>query len=199
MWTIDGGNAQNILLGVATLMYDPPVESLEEMNVEISNYKAELGRTGGGYVQMTTKSGRNELHGSLYEFLRNDKLDARSFFSASQPTLRYNQFGASLGGPIRKDKTFFFANYEGLVVRSQQAVLASVPTAAEIRGDFSGQSTVVRDPLTNTPFSGNVIPPNRLDPVGSAIAALYPAPNVAGARSRNTTSAALSRRKPTLM
>ncbi|HYI97690.1 MAG TPA: carboxypeptidase regulatory-like domain-containing protein, partial [Bryobacteraceae bacterium] len=185
MWTIDGGSAQNILLGVATLSYDPPVESLEEMNVEISNYKAELGRTGGGYVQMTTKSGTNELHGSLYEFLRNDKLDARSFFSATKPTLRYNQFGASLGGPIRKDKTFFFANYEGLLVNSQQAALSSVPTVAETRGDFSGQSAIVRDPLTNTAYPNNVIPANRLDPVGLAIASLYPEPNVAGARSRN--------------
>lgn len=185
MWTIDGGSAQNILLGVATLVYDPPVESLEEMNVEISNYKAELGRSGGGYVQMTTKSGTNELHGSLYEFLRNDKLDARNFFSASKPVLRYNQFGASLGGPIRKDKTFFFANYEGLLIRRQQTILASVPTVAETRGDFSGQSTIIRDPLTNTPFPSDIIPESRLDPVGLAIASLYPAPNVAGARSRN--------------
>jgi hypothetical protein len=185
MWTIDGGSAQNILLGVATLVYDPPVESLEEMNVEISNYKAELGRSGGGYVQMTTKSGTNEFHGSLYEFLRNDKLDARNFFSASKPVLRYNQFGASLGGPIRKHKTFFFVNYEGLLVRRQQTVLASVPTVAETRGDFSGQSTIIRDPLTNTAFPNNIIPASRLDPVGFAIAALYPAPNVDGARSRN--------------
>ncbi|HYP05794.1 MAG TPA: TonB-dependent receptor, partial [Bryobacteraceae bacterium] len=185
MWTIDGGSAQNILLGVATLVYDPPVESLEEMNVEISNYKAELGRSGGGYVQMTTKSGTNELHGSLYEFLRNDKLDARNFFSASKPVLRYNQFGGSLGGPIRKDKTFFFVNYEGLLVRRQQTVLASVPSIAETRGDFSGQSTIVRDPITNAPFPNNIIPENRLDRVGLAIASLYPAPNVAGAASRN--------------
>jgi hypothetical protein len=166
-------------------VYDPPVESLEEMNVEISNYKAELGRSGGGYVQMTTKSGTNELHGSLYEFLRNDKLDARNFFAASKPVLRYNQFGASLGGPIRKDRTFFFLNYEGLIVRRQQTVLASVPSVAEVSGDFSALTTTVRDPITNTPFPGNIIPTTRLDPVGAAIAALYPAPNVAGARSRS--------------
>lgn len=185
MWTIDGGNVQNILLGVATLMYDPPVESLEEFNVEISNYKAELGRSGGGYVQMTTKSGTNQLHGSLYEFLRNDALDARNFFSADKPVLRYNQYGASVGGPIRKDKTFFFANYEGLQIRRQSTILASVPTVAETRGDFSGQSTVVRDPQTGTPFPGNIIPQSRIDPVGANIASLYPEPNVAGARSRN--------------
>lgn len=185
MWTIDGGNAQNILLGVATLVYDPPVESLEEFNVEISNYKAELGRSGGGYVQMTTKSGTNNFHGSLYEFLRNDKFDARNFFASSKPVLRYNQFGASFGGPIRKDKTFFFANYEGQQIRRQQTILASVPTVAETRGDFSSLSTVVRDPQTGLPFAGNIIPTQRQDPVGAAIAALYPGPNVDGARSRN--------------
>ena len=84
MWTIDGGNAQNMLLGVATLSFDPPVEALEEFSVEIANYKAELGRSGGGYVQMTTKSGTNQFHGSAYEFLRNDALDARNFFAAEQ-------------------------------------------------------------------------------------------------------------------
>ena len=184
MWTIDGGNAQNILLGVATLVYDPPVESLEEFNVEISNYKAELGRSGGGYVQMTTRSGTNELHGSLYEFLRNDRLDARNFFASARPVLRYNQFGASAGGPIRKDRTFLFANYEGIRIRRQQTILASVPARAEIAGDFTGMATV-RDPLTGTPFPNNIIPASRLDPVGSAIAQLYPAPNVTGARSRS--------------
>lgn len=184
MWTIDGGNAQNILLGVATLNYDPPVESLEEFNVEVANYKAELGRTGGGYIQMTTRSGTNRFHGSAYEFLRNDAFDARNFFSAAKPVLRYNQFGASIGGPIRKDKTFFFFNYEGIRNNRQNTLLASVPTAAEIGGNFSANATVVRDPLTNQPFAGNIIPANRLDPVGAAIAKLYPAPNVDGARSR---------------
>ncbi len=185
MWTIDGGNAQNILLGVATLVYDPPVESLEEFSVEISNYRAELGRSGGGYVQMTTKSGTNQPHGSLYEFLRNDRLDARNFFASSKPVLRYNQFGGSLGGPVRKDRTFFFANYEGLLIRRQQTILANVPTPAEAGGDFSSVATVVRDPLTGTPFAGNLIPATRLDPVGAAITSLYPQPNVSGARSRN--------------
>ena len=184
MWTIDGGNAQNILLGVATLNFDPPVESLEEFNVEVANYKAELGRSGGGYVQMTTRSGTNQFHGSAYEFLRNDAFDARNFFAASKPVLRYNQFGASLGGPIRRDRTFFFFNYEGIRNNRQSTLLASVPTAAEVRGDFSANSTAVRDPLTGTPFAGNIVPSSRLDPVGAAIASLYPAPNVAGARSR---------------
>lgn len=185
MWTIDGGNAQNILLGVATLNFDPPVESLEEFNVEVANFKAELGRTGGGYIQMTTRSGTNQFHGSAYEFLRNDAFDARNFFSATKPVLRYNQFGASIGGPIRKDRTFFFFNYEGIRNNRQNTILSNVPTASEIRGDFSANPTIVRDPLTNSPFPGNVIPADRLDSVGTTIASLYPAPNVIGARSRN--------------
>jgi hypothetical protein len=184
MWTIDGGNAQNILLGVATLNFDPPIEALEEFNVEVSNYKAELGRTGGGVVQMTTKSGTNDLHGSAYYFLRNDALDARNFFAAGKPVLRYNQFGASIGGPIKKDRTHYFFNYEGTRVKRQQTQIVSVPTRAETRGDFSGRATV-RDPLTGAPFPNNTIPASRLDPVGAAIAALYPEPNVPGAASRS--------------
>ena len=185
MWTIDGGNAQNMLLGVATLSFDPPVEALEEFSVEIANYKAELGRSGGGYVQMTTKSGTNQWHGSAYEFLRNDALDSRNFFAASKPVLRYNQFGASLGGAIKKDLTFFFANYEGIRNNRQSTTLASIPTAAERRGDFSALATVVRDPQTGLPYANNIIPTTQLDPVGAAIAGLYPDPNVTGARSRN--------------
>jgi len=152
-WTIDGGNAQNILLGVATLNFDPPIDSLEEFNVEISNYKAELGRTGGGNVQMTTKSGTNKLHGSVYWFLRNDALDARNFFAATRPKLRYNQPGASIGGPVIKDRTFYFFNYEAIRRKSQNTILASIPTPAEIKGNFFGQAAVVRDPVTQQPYT----------------------------------------------
>lgn len=181
-FTIDGGNAQNILLGVATLNFDPPIDSLEEFNVEVSNYKAELGRSGGGVVQMTTRSGTNKWHGSLYEFLRNDALDARNFFAARKPVLRYNQFGGSFSGPIVKNRTFFFVNTEWVKTRSQQTRLLGVPTAAEAGGQFS---SIITDPLANlTPFPGNTIPASRLDPVGRQIAAYYPAPNVAGAPSR---------------
>ncbi len=185
-WTIDGGNAQNILLGVATLNFDPPIDSLEEFNVEISNYKAELGRTGGGSVQMTTKSGTNTFHGSLYWFLRNDALDARNFFSARKPVLRYHQPGASIGGPIRKDKTFFFFNYEPLRRKSQDTIIASIPSPAERGGDFSAGTANILDPFNNyQPFPGRIIPVSRQDPVGRNIAALYPDPNVSGARSRS--------------
>lgn len=180
---IDGGTAQNLNLGVPTLVFDPPVESMEEFHVAVSNYAAELGRTGGGVIQMTTKSGTNAFHGSVYEYLRNDVLNARSFFAKTIPPLRYNLFGTSLGGPVRKDKTHFFFNYEGRRQVTAATQTLNLPDVAEVKGDFSGDSYRVLDPLTKVPFAGNVIPASRLDPVGAKLAALYPAPNVAGASS----------------
>jgi outer membrane receptor protein involved in Fe transport len=188
---IDGGTAQNVGMGTPTLAFDPPVEAMQEFNVDISNYAAELGRTGGGVVQMTTKSGTNQFHGSAYEFFRNDVLNANTFFATRKPTLRYNLYGVSLGGPIKKDKTYFFFNYEG---RNQ--ILATtetlvVPTQAELHGNFSADKFTVKNPLAGgTPFSGNIIPSSLfplpsslLDPIGVKLAAFYPVPNVAGAAS----------------
>lgn len=182
MWLIDGGNAQNVLLGVQTLNFDPPIEALQEFNVSISNYAAELGRTGGGVVQMTTKSGTNQFHGSAYEYLRNDAFDARTFFSEAKPKLRYNLFGTSLGGPIIKDKTHFFFSYEGRRQIDADARLQNVPTPEEVRGDFSQSNRIIRDPAAagRPPFPGNIIPPSRMDPIGQQLAALYPVPNVPG-------------------
>src|SRR6202161_2724810 len=182
-YVVDGGTVQNLTLGVPTLMFDPPVESMQEFNVAISNYSADLGRTGSAVVQMTTKSGTNELHGSAYEHFRNNDLDARTFFAKTNPILRYSLFGASLGGPIKKNKTQFFFNYEGRrqIVATTQVV--NVPTLAEDGGNFSADSYVVKDPSTGKAFPGNIIPASRLDPVGAALAAFYPAPNVPGALS----------------
>ena len=181
MYTLDGESTQNLPnIGVATLVYDPPVESLQEFNVAMSNYAAELGRTGGGVIQMTTKSGTNELHGSAYEFFRNDDLNARTFFAATRPILRYNLFGAAIGGPIRKNKTFFFYNYEGLRNTTYVATILGVPTVAETQGNFSADKALVKDPTTKTPFPGNIIPASLLDPVGAKLASFFPAPNVPG-------------------
>jgi hypothetical protein len=182
-YLIDGGTAQNLLIGVPTLSFDPPIESVQEFNVSISNYAAELGRTGGGVIQMSTKSGSNDFHGSAYEFFRNDVLNSRTFFSATKPALRYNLFGASLGGPIRKNKTQFFFNYEGRRQSNATTVVQNVPADAEKLGDFSASSTRVIDPRTGTPFPGNRIPLSRLDPVGRQLASFYASPNVPGAAS----------------
>jgi outer membrane receptor protein involved in Fe transport len=182
-YLIDGGSAQNLNLGVPTLVFDPPVESMQEFNVAVSNYAAELGRSGGGVVQMTTKSGTNDFHGSAYEFFRNDALNTRTFFAATKPVLRYNLFGASLGGPIRRNKTQFFFNYEGKRQTTAAVQTLNIPTVAEDHGDFSADSYKVIDPLNKSPFAGNIIPISRLDPVGAKLAAFYPAPNVPGAPS----------------
>lgn len=190
-WLLDGGNAQNLPnIGTPTLAFDPPVESLQEFNVSVSNYAAELGRTGGGVIQMTTKSGTNNFHGAVYEYFRNDILNARTFFAPVRPPLRYNLFGAAIGGPIKKDRTFFFYNYEGLRRKDSQVRVLNVPTPAEIGGDFSASASVVKDPLTGAPFAGNRIPASRFDPIGAKLAAFYPTPNVPGQGSGNANFSA---------
>jgi len=180
-WFLDGGIGMNVTLSNQTLTMNPPAESIQEFKVEANNYSAEFGRAGGGLIVMTTRAGTNKYHGALYEFLRNDKLDARTFFAASKAPLRYNIFGGSIGGPIVKDRTFFFFNYEG--ARRRTGVTISnyvVPHPSEIMGDFSRRTDlIVRDPLTGNPFPNNVIPQNRIDPVAQAFARLYPAPNTA--------------------
>ena len=181
MWLLDGGVVQNATLGVAVLNLNPPSETLLEFKVEANNYSAEFGGTGAGLILMSTRSGTNQFHGAAYEFLRNQALDTRTFFAPGKPPLRYNIFGASLGGPIRRNKTFFFLNYEGARRRDGVTVSNySVPNPAEISGDFSARKDVILiDPVNRLPFPGNAIPASRIDPIGGAIAKLYPAPNVA--------------------
>jgi hypothetical protein len=185
MWTLDGGSTQNILLGVASLNFDPPIEALEEMNVEVANYKAEMGRSGGGFIQMTTKSGTNDFHGALYEYLRNDALDSRQFFAQDKQTLRRNQFGWAFGGPIRKDRTFFFASQEFTRQTTANPRIENIPSPEETRGDFSRLRTAIRDPRTGQPVPGNILPPSQIDPVGLKVAQLWPAPNIPGRPSRD--------------
>jgi len=181
MWQLDGAVVQNMSLGVAQLQLNPPAESLQEFKAEMSNFSAEFGRAGGGLILMTTRSGTNQYHGAAYEFLRNQALDTRTFFAPRKAPLRYNIFGGSFGGPIKKDRTFFFANYEG--ARRRDGVTVSnliVPHAPEVSGDFSNRRDIaVLDPANAQPFPGNVIPASRIDPVSRQLAALYPRANVA--------------------
>ena len=160
---------------------NPPVDAIREFEVLTSSYDASFGRNTGGQVNVALKTGTNQFHGTLYEFFRNDALDARNFFAPAgelDPRYQRNQFGASLGGPIRQDKTFFFADYEGRILREGITRIANVPTLAERSGDFS-QSFLPPpiDPFTGQPFPGGVIPSFFQHPVGVAIAALYPEPN----------------------
>lgn len=177
---MDGATAQNVGMGTPTLAFDPPIEAMQEFNVNVSNYAAELGRTGGGVIQMTTKSGTNTLHGSVYEFFRNDVLNSNTYYSTAKPPLRYNLFGASIGGPIRKDRTHYFFNYEGRRQGLTTTRTLVLPNQAQLSGDFIGAATV-RDPLNGQAFPNNIIPRARLDSVGAKLASYYPAPNVAGA------------------
>ena len=181
MWQLDGAVTQNMALGVPQLSLNPPAESLQEFKAETGNYSAEFGRAGGGLILMTTRAGTNEYHGAIYEFFRNDKLDTRTFFAPDVAPLRYNIFGGSYGGPIKKDKTFFFANYEGARRRDGVTISNStVPHPIEVGGDFSNRAgfTLI-DPVTREPFPNNVIPESRMDPLGRRLAELYPAPNAA--------------------
>ena len=168
------------------LVASPPIDAIEEFTVQKSIYPAEFGGKASATISAVIKSGGNDLHGAIYEFLRNDVLDARNFFDPrNKPPFRQNQFGATLGGPIQKDKTFFFLSYEGLRVRQAVTQAFTVPTAAVRAGDFSGLPAVY-DPLSTdsagkrTPFEGNRIPVNRLDPVALAFLQKLPLPNLPG-------------------
>lgn len=159
----------------------PPVDAIREFEMLTSSYDAAFGRNPGAQVNVVLKSGSNNFHGSLFEFYRNGALDARNFFAPSgEPKPKYlrNQFGGSLGGPIKHDRTFFFGDYEGTRSREGITRITNVPTALERAGDFS-QSLFGNpiDPFTGMPFPGGVIGPGRINPVGRAIAALYPLPN----------------------
>jgi len=154
------------------------IDFIDQVSIKTSNFSAEYGRNSGAAINVVTRSGANEFHGSAYEYGRNEHLDANDFFNnakgVSKAKLRYNDFGWSLGGPIKKDKLFFFAGEEWKKIsRLSTFPLRTLPTSAMERGDFSALSTPIRDPLTGQPFPGNIIPANRITPDGRAIAAVY--------------------------
>jgi hypothetical protein len=164
----------------------PPLDAIREFEVAASTYDTSFGRNAGGQISVVTRSGGNQFHGTAYEFFRNGALDGNNFFALSdQPALKYqrNQFGATLGGPVVRNRTFFFADYEGTRMAAGQTLVTNVPTLAERNGDFSQSGMVAIDPTTGAPIPGNKLPQYYLDPIGVKIAALYPLPNrnVAGA------------------
>jgi hypothetical protein len=189
LFLLDGGHFGSHFRG--TGLNNPPPDALREVKVLTNNFSAEYGRNAGTVVNVVSRSGSNELHGALWEFLRNHNLNARNFFAPSaKPQLIQNQFGASAGGPLIRNKLFLFGSYEGLRVRPAALVAASFPlTAAERRGDFSSQAAAIRDPLTTRPFPGNQIPADRLDPVSRRFleTGLMPLPNQADGSFVDTT------------
>jgi len=155
--------------------------------METHNFSAEFGRGGGAVIQVTTKSGTNPFHGTLFEFLRNDRLDANNFFNSgrAKPPFRQDQFGGTAGGPLIKNRMFFFASYQGTYIREKLTRLSRVPTpAAATAGNLS--PAAIFDPATqdaagqSTAFPGNTIPAARFDPVAIRMLRLYPEPNRSG-------------------
>jgi hypothetical protein len=170
-----------------TVVIFPSVDALDEFKMQTSTYSAEYGRSLGGVVNLQIKSGTNNLRGSGFEFHRNDAFDANNFFNnragRAKPDFKQNQFGGTLGGAIFRDKTFFFADYQGHREEQGQTFLSTVPSLAMRRGDFSELTRVIFDPTTGLPFPGNVIPSGRIDGVArNIIDQLYPEPNTSGTR-----------------
>lgn len=178
-----------------TFIVRPAVEGIQEFKVLTNNAGAEYGRALGAVVVVTSKSGTNNLHGSLFEFFRNEKLDARNFFARPGqriPPFRLNQYGASLGGPIRKNRTFFFTNYEGYREIFGDNQLWSVPTPEMKRGDFRGVvPNGIFDPLTTRAnpaggaairdrFPNDQIPASRFDRIGAGLVNMWPDPQRPG-------------------
>jgi hypothetical protein len=161
---IDGLDNNERYIGIIGVR--PSIDGVAEMHVQTNLYTADVGRTAGGVINVITKSGTDQFHGTAFEFIRNDDLDARNFFALSQPEFRQNQFGGSLGGPIIKNKTFIFADYEGLRIISGTTSTSLVPSVYEEQhpGDLSD-------------IGGPVIPASQINPIALNYFKLYPAPN----------------------
>jgi hypothetical protein len=187
---VDNNSLSEDLTNEASFVYGPSPDAISEFKVQTNSMSAEFGRSGGAVMNVTIKSGTNQLHGSVFEFLRNSALDAKNFFDPAGPIpeFRQNQFGAAAGGPIIKNRTFIFGDYQGTRIRTgltSQATLAPVPWRT---GDFSGfhpildpNTTVIQgDQIIRQPFPNNQIPADRWDPAAVKLIALMPNPNTAG-------------------
>jgi hypothetical protein len=204
--TLDGVDNNTVSnggsIGRNGIAFIPSVDAVQEFKVKTNNFSAEFGHAAGSVVNATIKNGTNQYHGTAFEFLRNNDLDANNFFtnSAGKPRAPFhqNQFGGAVGGPIIHNKTFFFADYQGTrQTTSAGSSITDVPPAALRNGDFSAVSTIIYDPGTRRvgptglvigdPFPGNIIPQNRLNASSVAIAGLVPLPNFGspGALARN--------------
>ncbi|MES1258221.1 MAG: carboxypeptidase regulatory-like domain-containing protein [Acidobacteriota bacterium] len=189
-FTLDGGNVSNAVgLTRPQQLTSLPVDAMQEFKVIANNYSAEYGHSTGGIVTMATRSGTNEYHGSVFESLQNDVFNARNFFSTQRSPVRLNQYGGTFGGPVRKDKTHFFATWEQTRQLTSFDSTSTVPTLLNRQGDFSdlrssaGKPIPIYDPATGStaatrlPFAGNIIPASRFDNVAVAAMSYFPLPN----------------------
>jgi Carboxypeptidase regulatory-like domain len=194
-YLVDGIYNRNLWLN--TLVMVPVVDAIQEYRVLTSNYSAEYGESAGSVTEVETKSGSNEFHGAAWEFLRNDKLNANTFFNnrggLPRAGFRRNEFGGTIGGPIIRNKTFFFGDYQGIRLTQPQTNTSTIPTVAQQQmvetGNFSGLGTTIYNPYATTvvngntvrtAFAGNQIPATLLDPAAVRIFHLLPAPTSAG-------------------
>jgi len=207
MFLLDGVNDLGSFIG--NYNFAPIVDAVQEFKMQSHNDEAEFGQVAGGIVNVVSKAGTNSYHGSVWEFLRNERLDARDFFAAIRDPLRQSQFGLAAGGPVRipkvykeTNRTFFYGGYEGYRQSQASSTPILVPTQKELTGDFSGDSSIIYNPFTTRPdpnnpgsylrtgFSGKIIPPTMLNPVALEWAKLFPPPGsstLAGYNATNTT------------
>jgi len=178
-YALDGSDNQDPFFNTAAPFPNP--DALQEFSLETSSYGADKGRNSGAYVSAVTKSGTNQVHGTLFEYLRNEKLNGRDFFATSAPPFKRNQFGGTIGGPVRRDRTFFFSSFQETRERSAPGVVtAIVLTDAMRHGDFSSLGRSVKDPLGGD-FPGGIIPASRIyQPTLKFLGAYIPLPNGPG-------------------
>ncbi len=186
---LDGADIKAYLINMS---FVPSIDAIQEFKIETTPYDVTLGTSPGAQIIVTTKSGTNQFHGTAWEFLRNEATDARDFFAKTKPELRKNQFGYTLGGPIKKNRLFFFANNEFFRERNGEIFLATVPTVLMRQGDFSEAGRAIFNPLstapctscpssfTRTPFPNNTIPPNLMNSAAVALLNLWPSPTSSG-------------------
>ncbi len=164
---LDGGANGSLINNVSP-------DFTDEVKIQTSNFSAQYGRSSGVAFNLVTKSGTNQFHGALFEYFRNDKLDARNTFSPSKTELRFNDFGYDIGGPVIKNKIFFFAGEEWKRLRQAAApIRVTLPTTAELAGNFVGTGKTINQPGTKTPYPGNIIPASAITADGKAIANVY--------------------------
>ena len=175
---LDGGLHEDPYTEVANVAPNP--DAIQEFSFQTNNYSAKFGGRGGGVVNMVTKSGSNEFHGSFYEYVRNAAMNGRNFFAVTDDGLKRNQYGAAIGGPVIKNKTFFFFAWQGTQVRQRPPTSTTVvPTPEQRRGNFANllPATQLVDPVTKEPVPGNIIPASQLDPISQRVLETIPLPN----------------------
>jgi len=177
-YQLDGGDNHDPYFNAPAVFPNP--DALDEFSLQTNSYGADRGRNAGAFMTAVTKSGTNQFHGSVFEYFRDASLNAKNYFSTTVPPFERNQYGGTFGGPIVRNRTFFFGSFQGTNERSAPgAVTATVPTEAQRRGDFSASKVTLKDPRGGT-FPGNIIPADRLNAASQQfLQALVPLPNAA--------------------